>query len=626
MNSNYNELTASQACSQFSTYLSKSLRNYKNINKDKDFLQLSTEYSRMLAYYSSENIEKTIFNMLKTNNDMIALFKGNKEKLKETMNDLINPNCRGRDFLEQVFGVYYFIEGDYKNTYEFKERKVISKINKNTKAKEIYNTGILDWNFVRKQFPDKLDYWKVKEANAWFVCFVEKCDYELDEIIVKQKNGFADKKATFLNLIDKVNEASLTAKNPFFKGRNNLFFNEADSGEVDVMLWNKKNQKVVGASATRDRGYKIEGNQFFRHMLRCYALKMKIERGILVKERNSQKKFIKNNNNIQDLVRSENFKKYSYVEDILRVEKHNILNDDVINEINNNNEFAKNLTFYRLLKSKTLKRNLTNNGLNISESEIATLGLFNNGIDFVFYGETLDKKQNANIRAGLNCLAYRDNFNRIGAFKMSRKASTILLNTIDKRFNGVDINESDVELQSQKYIIDTMKGSEDVNKMIELMSMFSTGNVQKDERACLFKASSILFKDINKELKTLLFNIETKNDFEIKKNTLDKSLEKGVKAFFNAGIKTEDIKYVKEFIQDKIKIQSFIKNLSRIKIPNSEVPMEYDELKSNAETTLFLHSSYKDKLEIKELKELLNKKDLNIDNKDQKPSIKKNKP
>lgn len=622
MDSKYKELNASQLCSQYVTYLSKALRDPSKENIKKDFSYLATEYAKIISFHSKDNVEKTIFNMLRTNNDMVELFNRNRTVLKETIDELVNPNCRGKDFLEQITDLYTFIKEEYDSTYQLKENKALFKVKKNKDIKEVYKTGVLDWNFVKKQFSDKLDFWKVKEANAWLVCFVEKCDYELDDIIVKQENGFANKQKTFDNLINKVNEAAITKKNPFSKGKYNLFFNAADSGEVDVLLWNPKKERVIGASATRDRSYKVEGNQFFRHYLRSYVLNKKIEHGFFIQEKKSGHRSPKNCKNVQALVRNESFQNYDYAKEVFKLERNNVKDQNIIDEIDQGNEFSKDLSLYRIINKKILGVNFSNNGHYISEGEVATMGLLKNGVDFVFYGETLEHKSKPNIRAGLNCLAYRDNFKRIGTFEMTGKAGNILLNAIDKRFNGVDINEANVELQSQKYIIDTMKEAENVDKMIELMSMFSTGNVQQDERACLFKACAIFFKGINKEIKTTLFKMTEDDSFELKRNTFDKTIENGIKAFFNAGIDSEDFKAVKDFISDDDKIRAFARNLNRIRIPNSEVPMEYDEFKNNADTTLILKNAFKDKIEnLKLKKELqeLKEKNTNVNKRRKKP-------
>ena len=82
MDSKYKELNASQLCSQYVTYLSKALRDPSKENIKKDFSYLATEYAKIISFHSKDNIEKTIFNMLRTNNDMVELFNRNREEKK----------------------------------------------------------------------------------------------------------------------------------------------------------------------------------------------------------------------------------------------------------------------------------------------------------------------------------------------------------------------------------------------------------------------------------------------------------------------------------------------------------------------------------------------------------------
>lgn len=588
------KLTKGQACSRWLNLFTNTFITDKKIS-EKDIQLIKLDYIKLCNYLPNEDIEKTVISMMKSNNAIMKYFDRDKEKINSEISKYFRKNNSIYDFNKDLEA---FIKCSILNNETFLINSLNNEVKKNEKIDKLYNTGVLRWDFVKSKFPSNMDFWKVKEALAWMTGYVENCDYNLDDIIEKTDKGFVNKHKTFDNLVNKVNDSALTKENPFYKKYNNYYFNEAKSGEVDVMLWDQKNKKIFSMSATRDRSYKIEGNQFPRHYIKSIVFMEKLK-GLLNKMNVEP-----TSKNIQKIVRNEHF--INFDKKSIAINYTN--NEDIIHEINNNNEFAIDLTIVRKIMNSFLgdrdQRNgidFQNYGLHISNTELTSiLSYYDNKVDFVFFGEVLDGKPMNDIKAGLNCLAYRDNFKRIGKFRVDEQASNSFMRTIGKRFNGIPVSEKNIEDKGKMFLIDLISNIDNNDSVIKLKQNFSETNVYNDERSCLFKSFAVLFKNISTELEKSINGLKNE-DVKYSDTLYERSVLRGFEFFFDYDFPIEYSKNIKNFFSKDDNIQKLFDNLSSIKTSLSEVPLELEELEVSKDNLINLKERLNDQLLIKQL-------------------------
>lgn len=598
-------LSVRQGCSKWVNKFAEDFLMDKEYNHQ-TLRWASYNYIRLVDWFPNDNVEDIVIDMFKTNYTVLGYFDGDKEKVQEEITDLFrNNNCINEFVDDMKLFVKDVVEPLGQNKHEIFISQTRNELAYFDKVDKVYNTGVLDWNFVKKQFQSNMEFWKVKEAIAWMVGFVENCDYELSELLVMGQDNRVNKWKTFDNLIEKINEASLTQNNPFVKKNGKLYFNDAKAGEVDVMLWNERKKKVVAMSATRDRGFKVEGNQFPRHYIKSMVLYDNIidyyNKAKLKLSPEDAPKILRAKN-VQKLVRSEGFKRAN------NYEKANLISvsPSVKDEIQNLNVFAKDLSFLRENIKNKLGIDFHKNGLNITDKELSSILAYSESkLDFVFFGELQENKHMPTVQAGLNCLAYRDNFKRLGKFRMTDNASNIFMRSIGKRFNGISVAEKNVDSYGQDFIIDLIKNHDNKNDVLKNIQYFSEGNVYADDRACLFKSCSVLFRNIITELDRTDTKLRS-DSYEIgdktKSDITNESIERGIRFFFDQGIDKNDLKMLKDFFSDTDKMDSFILNFDSIKTAVSEVPLELEELEFCKERVVASFNNVEDRVEIAELK------------------------
>ena len=594
-----------KACSQWVQEFAKHLDAYqmnksilnRNIN---NFINISNRYPK-------DPVEYVTISMMKTNNTVVKFFKEKGLDLDSEIDLIFRKNNTIVDFSKDLKKfVQDVIEPKVlSNTSQLSSMQ--TKLNHYDKINRIYNTGIIDFSFVKDKLDSKVDYWKVKEAVSWMVGFVEYCDYNLNDIFILNKNGYIDKDKSFENLLEKINEASLTQKNPFKILNKNIYFNDAKGGEVDVMLWQAKTHEIVAMSATRDRGYKIEGNQFPRHLMKALLMQDNIIR--LFQQNNANPSIVKN---VQTVVRNEQFKTFNPTVSQLSTLTQD---PDVISELYSLNSFAKELSTVREKIKKMTTIDFHSNGTTINEHEMDSLLAYSaNKVKFVFYGELLEYKDQPLMQAGLNCLAYRDNFKRFGKFRLNDNATNLFLRNIDKRFNCINASEDSLEVYGQDFISFLIKNCNNESNVVSKLQYFAESNVYNEERSCLFKATNVLFKNIINEINKSIYLIDKNIIKNVDEKIIDKSIEKGIKIFFDQGIDKNNIKELVFFFKNKKLINQFLKNYNNIKTSVSEVPLELDELENSADKLHILLENIDLKIQIKELQKMKNKSTVNSKN------------
>lgn len=605
-----NVLSKGQACSAFVTNMLENKSGYSDYNLYFKNESLFNEYVKLKQNFPKDDVENTIIRMIKTNNTFLARLNRNKDLAKEISEYFFKENGTPKDFIDSFsnFNLFTLLGGkedNYKQVEKFSKKNEFDKI---INAEEIYKSGALDFDFVKTQFPKNTEAWKIKEAVAWLVCYVENMNYDINDILVKANNGnYANKYKTFEKLIEKVNEAAITEVNPFKKGNNTYFFNEAKSSEVDVMLWNPKKRKIIASSATRDRGFKIEGNQFIRHMLDTSLLSNKINYFVSKQQReykDDQKLFehFKSNKYVQNMVRQDGFKKANFHDFLLNGENRKV-KSFIKSKIHNGDSFAEAISAHRGFISDHINRlnkksgvetniNFNNNGLNITENEafLHTIGLQRN-VDYVYYGETVKGKHEPLIFAGFNTLSYKDNFKKIGDFEFDDKAIELFLDVLNKRFNGIPQSEKNVEKYAHEVIYDLFNKSNDSSNNLKLIQLYSNTNASSEERGCLYKSFSVMFKYISNEVEKGL----AKEDEEHNERNLDKRIKAGITSFFKSNlIKSEINNFTKKIKEDR-NIEEVYDTLNEIRINNSEVPQELEELKTSIRLFKHIRNEYEAK-------------------------------
>lgn len=580
--------------------------------------ELVDSYQRFLlstaSTFPNEDIISPFLHMLSTNRFILKHFDNDKEKLKKVI-DISFGNCNTITDINSNLSLFTKLIQKPNELDNVLSTIVNDKIKSKEHIADFYKSGALEPFFVKNRFPKHLEQWKVKEASAWLVTYVENyaSPEELKKAIVMGQNGFINKFKTFDNLIGEINKYALTEEPPFKKEGDRYVLNEAKSGEIDVMLWNEKKEKIIVCCATRDRGYKIEGNQFFRHYLRAATIAEELQNQIKAyknyikntkENTENQRKLYFNDKGQVNVKFCRYFLKHNYKEakyhkllDV-QINKHKnlffktdkFLIDEARNENTSTNySFAKEFLLERI-KQRSTKFTTTSYNQNsklISGEEIERF-LFRNkkSVDFVFFGEVLPEKYDQRVLAGLTSIAYRDNFNKIGHLSFDTEASAVFMRNITKRFNNISAMDLDVETYGQNHIIDMIKNNDagNIDFIASDSQFFSKQNTFSEERACLFKAISVMFKTVNESIENLNDQVEYGNVIP-EKETFDKEIDKGIKVFFNGKIKSNDIEFLKDFFVDKVKVNKFVNQLEQhIHVLNSEVPMELTELKSNSKS------------------------------------------
>ncbi len=598
--------------SNFVYEMSEYIDTTKELNK-----KTLKDYQRFLlstaSTFPNDDIISPLLHMLSTNRSIQKSFDKDQDKLNKVI-DIAFGHCNTVTDINNNLELFISMIKNPDNLDNVLSTSVNKKIKEKEHIADFYKSGVLEPYFIKSRFSKNLEQWKIKEATAWLVTYVENfaTPEQLNKNIVMGANGFINKYKTFDNLIVEINKAAITEEPPFKKNNGQLTLNEAKSGEIDVMLWNENKEKIIVCCATRDRGYKIEGNQFFRHFLRAATITEELQSQI-----KQYKNFVQNsgkvsNNEKQYYLNSEGQPNVNFCRSFIKRYKaekyHGYLNrqinenmnllfntdDSLVRESKNelrstDYSFSKEFLVERL---KQRKDNFTttsyNKDKNLISGEEVERFLFRNkeNVDFVFFGEVLPEKYDQRVLAGLTSLAYRDNFNKIGNLSFDTEASAVFMRNINKRFNNISALDLDVETYGQKHIIDMIKNNDDGNLdfMASDAQFFSKQNTFSEERACLFKAISVMFKTIGESIENLNDQVEEGNLIPSQK-AFQEELKKGTKVFFNGKIKKEDINYLEDFVTNKKKVNQFTQQLeNHIQFLNSEVPMELTELKSNAKT------------------------------------------
>lgn len=600
-------LTKGQKCSLFVrelfalNYEDKTSLNYLKQNVINKYINLKTEYP-------DESIENTIIRMISTNNDFLKGLNRDKDAAKKIVNDLFKDNSNTKEFKESLsdFMTFYSNGGTEDAYYSHKTSVQNQELEKESQIGEIHKSGVLDFNFVRNKLSAKTEFWKIKEAVAWLVCYSEKIAENSRDVLILKENGFVDKDKTFDNLVEKINSVALTQKAPFEKKSNNVRFaydfNDAQSGEVDVMLWDEKRGVIVASSATRDRGVEVEGNQFFRHMIKTSIVSHIIKNVAYSHVQNKQGKEreltlqkLLSKEYVQKLVRSSSFNDgvENYIDSTINKSYRNDTENALYKNAMSGNEFTRDLILHRSLsmlkfKSQNEKlketdgdslifdlESLHNNGYSINKEEtLIHLEKMNGLIDYVYYGETASDKDETSLLAGLNSIAYRDNLRSIGRFKLDNDSCQLIMDNIGKRFNGISHSTKKVEQKAHEVIYDLFVEDQNRSQIVDFITRFSKTNVAREERECLYGTFSVFYNSLGDALSDVNSeNIESMKDVKL-------HLAKGVGKFFGSSLNRKKINQLVDVILNDEKCHNVINILDNIQGNNSEVSKEFFKMES----------------------------------------------
>ncbi len=408
-------------------------------------------------------------------------------------------------------------------------------------SKDIIKNNIMDWDYFKTHFHQDFEYWQIKEAIGWIAAYVETEDYEPSDILV-YNNGELNKKQTLKKILNNINKKSL--KNPIpFKTRQgfneesedfSFQFNPARSGEIDVVLWSEKKQKIIAIDVTRDRSSEIEGNQFLRHYVKILAESLLLKTKYKDSKENiidlSARNFF-NSNRFKELTSIESIKNKDFLEENIK----NMLSTSIKKENGESksisNDFLKNLTIVRDYIKRFYKEDFLNNK-EISKNEMNyILKMGQKNVEFTFFGELLNNENSFlnELNASLNGLAYVVNFNKISNIKIGYENSFNFLENINFQYNKKVDNhliKKGIEYVTQMIIAD--------EKSFDVIAKgFSEGHCFGPERENLFKSfQSFLYllnetdiiKNVLKEDKfEKLLKFIVNNDF---KSIIEEKMEK----------------------------------------------------------------------------------------------------
>lgn len=446
------------------------------------------------------------------------------------------------------------------------------------KTKQIEYSDILTFEDFSKAFNKGARDSEIQEALSWFDTYIKSDDFSKDDIILNQKNEI-DINKTILSMAEKINERSITPYFPFKFNRDSqtLYYNQATSGGVDVMLFIENSQKLVGASATKDRTFKIEGNQFIRHNYKMKATCILLESEIK-KDENLKDKRSLTASDVRLIINKESFMdELSSKHHINRLGRR--LSEDVYKNYTNRrkSEFTTHLTIMREYIRIKEGINLHKNGLNINSKEISIMDSINKyDGDYHFFGEVSTKFRFPEMMAGLNKKSYKENFQDVSSFKMDGNAINTFLSTLKNNYNNVE-NLEYADNYADRFLYTVIDSKQDASG---LDSILSEGFAYKEEREVVFKSISTIINELNEiedlshssVLSVFKENLKTLNSEEL--NSLTKSILSGDSS------------------------KEILLKVSSIKQSQSEVSNEFKELKNSLNTL-------STKIELAQTKDLL---------------------
>lgn len=448
--------------------------------------ELKNAYIQLRTKYKKNVIDKLTIDFLSENNEVIAFFK-DKDITHKEISSIFDFYNHANEILNSKE-----IEHAVTNSIQTKD---ITEI-KDFKIRQMYETGILDFVEFKKYFKSDVAFCEVKEALGWYIAYIESADYDLDSIIVKNEDGQLDRKSTLFNVMKDINEKSLTNTPPFKIENNEIRFNPAGSSEVDVLMWNENEQKIIGMSATRDRTNLIEGNQFIRHNMILNAWSTVFDD--YKRQKRIPNNFKLSSTDIRNVMHDYGWQNKFSAKNVLKLID---LDSDVIQSIETHHfAFARHLSYVRQsIKIKT-GQNFHENGLEITKDEIAAIqDNYKDKVKFYFFGEVYNKSALPELNGGLLKRAYLDNFNNIMSFSMKKEAARSFMDGLEIRFNNVPVVNS-MDYYAEQAICLLFTSNKTNFKVFS--DFFAEGNSYKEERGMLFKSASIFLEEIN-ELKVL---------------------------------------------------------------------------------------------------------------------------
>ena len=572
--------------------------NEKKIyNKEVERVELLNFVNLFCSMVKEENIDSKLLSSA-----YYGLLKGseNSRMCNYAINDLISnnkevsfkiPNCH--TYLRSVFSKDATMNEEVfsSSIQKFQDTILKSVVDKKSEeiftmsieeSKDIIKDNIMNWDYFKTHFHQDFEYWQIKEAIGWVAAYIETEDYEPSDILVFNE-GELNKKQTLKKILNNINKKAL--KNPIpFKTRQgfeedaddfSFQFNPARSGEIDVVLWSEKKQKIIAIDVTRDRSSEIEGNQFLRHYIKILA------ESLLLKT-----KYKENKEDIIDL-RARNFfnsNRFREITNIEHVKKQLNVNENtqkmlstVIKKENGeekviNNEFLKNLTIVRDYIKRFYKEDFINSKEITKKEMELILKMGKKNVEFTFFGELLSNENVFlnELNASLNSLAYVVNFNKISNIKIGYENSFNFLETINFQYNKKVDNH--LIKNGIEYVYQMIMSDDSTFDVIA--KGFSEGHCFGAEREnmlksfqsflYLFNETDVLVETLSADKYKNLLNFITKNDF---KESIENKLEKINMAQAETSRELDTLYLLCELTQSKAekKLFDLIKTPSKIK-------------------------------------------------------------
>lgn len=348
------------------------------------------------------------------------------------------------------------------------------------------------------------------------------------------------------------------------------------------MLFIENSQKIVGASATRDRTTKIEGNQFIRHNFKLKAI------GILLEKEINSNQSIKNKGDLKASQVSEIINEKNFLIKLNTKGFMNKIKDKLAPEVYENftnrrkSEFTNHLSIIRESVLEKTKVDLHSMGLNINKKELLMVDKASRfDGDYFFFGEVTQKSKFPELMAGLNKFAYKENFNDVSSFKMDGESINHFLNNLKFKYNNVEKLDK-IDNYAHRFLYHILDRSQ---SEMNIGDCFSEGFAFKEERELVFKSISTIINQVNN-----LENLSHSNVFTMLKDNLttlnNEELNNLTVSMTSAG--------VSEMIINKI---------SKINKAQSEVSGEYREIENSLKSLELKIENYSNQKIINDLEE-----------------------
>jgi hypothetical protein len=458
-------------CSDFENdvFISPNIETHNVHRLANEYIKLRNKFENK-KYFITE-IKRELFKRISS----LSFFDGNKKLLNEELNGLFSAEFNYQDIDKSLSP---FKKDIIKSAYKNDE---VSEVNPQ-ESNVLYDLGVADWDYVKSHFTHKINDAYLHEAVSWIVTFIKSNDYNTDDLIVKSENGKILKEDTFINILKKINEKSISGRPPFDLNKGKVYYNKLPNSSVSVKLWHEKEQRVYGGISTKMR----DASDAYKSLDAFYYLSS--ENVIIEKMKSSRNESVVSAERVNELVRMRLYKdlRTEFFEKG-RVGMPTYQAYEFFTNLDENfmviKGFLNNDTYYK--KSKNLNSEELKEVIAVSKMK---KGCF-------FYGDLLNKSNsNKDIFAAMFMKNFKDGLVGERYLHLTKEASVSFFENLNIDFAGFKGTRPEDNVW-ESFMCDFLL--KDKNSISNLTSLMSEKSVYKEERVLLYSNFKKIFKDIN---------------------------------------------------------------------------------------------------------------------------------